>query len=87
MHARTRQQILNSGTREPDSVELPLNQAHMAMGLVFFGYFVVVGMRRLGGNVIQEDLDSIMLTWRYVGHLFGINPDMVPVTGEDIHKT
>ncbi len=86
MHARARQQILNSGTWDPASVELPLNQAHMAMGLVFFGYFVVVGMRRLGGNVTQADLDSIMLTWRYVGHLFGINSDMVPVTEEDIHN-
>ena len=86
MHARARQQILNSGEWDPDSVELPLNQAHMAMGLIFFGYFVVVGMRRLGGNFDQEDMDSILLTWRYVGHLFGIAPGMVPVTEADIHN-
>ena len=86
MHARARRQILNSGKWDPDSMELPLNQAHMAMGLIFFGYFVVAGMRRLGGNFNQEDMDSILLTWRYVGFLFGIDPEMVPVTEEDIHN-
>ena len=67
-------------------MELPLNQSHMAMGLIFFGYFVVVGMHRLGGNLNREDMDSILLTWRYVGHLFGIDPAIVPVTEKDIHN-
>ncbi len=85
MHARARQQILNSGKWDPDAVELPLNQAHMALGLVFFSYFVILGMRQLGGHVTQKDMDSIFLTWRYVGYLFGINPEMIPISEQDMN--
>ena len=83
MHARARRQILKSGKWDPHSLELPLNQAHMAMGILFFSYFVVLGMRRLGGRVTQDELSSIILTWRYVAHLFGINPEMVQTSEEE----
>jgi len=86
MHAQARRQILRSGKWNPDSLELPLNHAHMAMGLIFFSYFVIQGMRRLGSRVTQEEMSSILLTWRYVGHIFGINPEMVQTSEEEIRQ-
>lgn len=86
MHARARRSILQSEEWSSNSLELPLNQAHMAMGILFFSYFVIQGMRMLGVRVTDKELSSVQLTWRYVAHLFGINPEMVPVSEEDVRQ-
>lgn len=75
LHSRIRRQILNSG-RWDRTIGLPLNQAHMAMGTVIFSIVVCDGMQRLGGRIRQEELDSILLIWRYIGYLLGTNPEM-----------
>ncbi len=84
MHARARRQILRSGKWDPSTFELPLNHAHMAMGILFFSYFVIQGMRRLGGWITPEDQDNILLTWRYVAYLFGIDPEIVPTSEAEV---
>ena len=75
LHARVRNEILKSG-RWDMTLGIPLNQAHMAMGTIIFSLFVIDGMRRLGGRVPQEDMESILLIWRYVSYLFGVNPEL-----------
>lgn len=84
MHARARQAIMQSGQWSSNNLELPLNQTHMAMGILFFSYYVIQGMRMLGARVTDRELSSVQLTWRYVAHLFGINPEMVPVSEEEV---
>lgn len=74
-HARVRRQILNSGKWDL-TLGLPLNQAHIAMGTIIFSLCVVEGIQRLGGRVRQEDMESILLIWRYVNYLFGVSPEM-----------
>ena len=74
-HARVRRQILNSGKWDLN-LGLPLNMAHMAIGTIILGCFVPDGMRRLGGQIRPEEMEGILLIWRYIGYLFGINPEM-----------
>ena len=74
-HARVRHQILNSGKWDR-TLGLPLNMAHMAIGTIILSLFVPEGMRCLGGRVRQEDMEGILLIWRYIGYLFGISPEM-----------
>lgn len=74
-HARIRHQILNSGKWDL-TLGLPLNQAHMAIGTIILSLFVPDGMRRLGGRIRQEDMEGIVLIWRYISYLFGINPEI-----------
>ena len=74
-HARVRREILNSGKWDL-TLGLPLNMAHMAIGTIILSLFVPEGMRRLGGRVRQGDMEGILLLWRYIGHLFGISPEM-----------
>ena len=86
-HARIRRQILQSGAWGNKSTpELPLNQAHMAMSLIYFGFYTIKGMKQLGVRLTRREEESVILTWRYVGHLFGINPEMVCTTEEEVHR-
>lgn len=84
-HARVRRQILRSGKWDP-SLGVPLNQAHMAMGTIILSFFVPHGIRRLGGRIGPTDMEGIMLIWRYVGHLFGIDPRMSFTSEEEARR-
>ena len=86
-HARVRRRLLRSGRWNPGEIPtIPLNQSHMAMGAIFFSYFVVQGMRRLGSRITSQDMESVTLTWRYVAHLLGVDPEIVPVSEEEVRR-
>lgn len=87
-HARVRRRILQSGRWEHDGgvPQIPLNQSHMAMSAILFSYFVVQGMRRLGGHFTSGEVESVALTWRYAAHLLGIDPEIVPTSEEEIRR-
>ncbi len=86
MHARVRRQLLQSPDWNIEEHGIPLNQAHMAMNTVFFSFFVLRGLQRLGVRFKREEIEGVLLTWRYVGHLFGINPEMVYTTQEEAQR-
>lgn len=46
------------------------------MNSVFFSLYVVDGLRRLGVHLNQRERDSVIMTWRYLNHLFGVSPDI-----------
>ena len=85
-HARARRRLLQSGRWDTEHLGLPLNQAHMAMDTVFFSFFVLEGLRKLGVPFKREEVESILLTWRYVGYLFGIDPEMVYTSEEEAKR-
>ena len=87
-HARVRRRILQSDQWEHDgrAPQIPLNQSHMAMSAILFSYFVVQGMRRLGGHFTSGEVESVTLTWRYAAHLLGIDPEIVPTSEEEIRR-
>lgn len=76
LHARVRREILDSG-RWDLTIGLPLNQAHMAVGTIIFSLLVLDGMQRLGGRVSERDKESVLLIWRYIGYLFGVDSEML----------
>ena len=86
LHARIRREILQSGGWDSRAIELPLNQAHMAMDLIFFSVYTLDGMKRLGVRVMRQEEESVILTWRYIGYLFGVNPEMVCTTREEVQR-
>ena len=46
------------------------------MNSVFFSLYVVEGLRRLGVELNQRERESVILTWRYLNHLLGVDPDI-----------
>lgn len=75
-HSRIRRWILKSGKWDP-ALGVPLNQCHMAMGTIVFSSFVVEGMRRLGSRLTPDDIESILQIWRYIGHLLGVDSEIL----------
>ncbi len=76
LHAQVRRRILASG-RWDVTLGLPINQTHMAIANTVFSLVTVDGVRRLGGRINQEEMDSVLATWRYVGYLIGTHPEMM----------
>ncbi len=85
LHARIRRKILLHDSWNPDW-GVPLNQAHLAMGTIIFSFYVIDGMKRLGARVTDEEMNSILLVWRYVGYLFGINADVLCSTKAEARR-
>jgi len=63
-----------------------LNQAHQAMSVVFFSFYVLKGLQRLGVRFSRQSVEGILLNWRYVGYLFGIDPEMVYTSEEEAER-
>ena len=75
-HARVRLEILDSGRWESYRYGVPLNQSHMAMNAVFFSLYVAEGLERLGVRLTRRERDSVILTWRYVSYLLGVDDEI-----------
>ena len=75
-HARVRQEILDSGRWDSSRYGAPLNQSHMATNTIFFSLYVVEGLRRLGVRLTRRERESVMLTWRYVSYLLGVDDEI-----------
>lgn len=86
MHARTRRRLLQSGDWDRATLGVPLNQAHMALNTVYFSFHVLRGLQRLGVRFARHEIEGVLLTWRYVGHLFGISPELVYTTEEEARR-
>ena len=86
LHARTRRRILQSGDWDLGDVQIPINQAHTAVGTVLFSFYVVEGMRRLGVRFTRREVEGVLLIWRYVGYLFGVNPELIYTSEEQAHR-
>lgn len=83
IHSSVRRKILRSGNWNVEAYGLPLNQAHMSMNVVFFSLYVLRGLQRLGVQFSQRQIDGVLHTWRYVGHLFGLDSDALVNTEKE----
>lgn len=74
LHASARREILQSGEWDMGPAQAPLNQAHSAVGTILFSFYVVEGMRRLGMRFSCREVEGVLITWRHIGYLLGVNP-------------
>ena len=85
-HAKARREILQSGEWDVEPAQVPLNQAHSAVGTILFSFYVVEGMRRLGMRFSRREVEGVLMTWRYIGYLLGVNPELVYTSEEQAHR-
>ena len=69
-HARTRPEIWQSD-------DTPINQEDLAGTLLAFSYVVAEPMKRLGVTVPAADAEAYLHTWNVIGHLLGLDDDML----------
>lgn len=80
MHSLIRRGIMNKPGWSNSDWGLPINQADMVITNLSFSIVFLLGLRSLGFNFSKKEAEAVLHFWRYVGHLLGINADLLPVT-------
>jgi hypothetical protein len=81
MHAGARYYTLASGRWEAQW-GLPLNQEDMAGTNLAFSLIVIRGLRKLGYTIQYEEQQAFIHLWNVIGHLLGVQQDLLPETGK-----
>lgn len=82
VHATTRWSLLKGGYG-PTRQGVPVNQEHLAAALAMFAYLTVAGMARMGVPVSNDEIASTGLLWRWIGHVLGVDDDLVHLDAGD----
>jgi mpaB/rubber oxygenase-like protein len=61
----------------------PVNQVHTVGTLILFSTVFTAGLRMLGCRFTSREREAIFHFWRYVGHLMGVHPELLPATESD----
>ena len=82
MHAAVRHLIKARDERQPGLWDYqewgePINQEDLAGTLLAFSYVVADPIRRLGVHLAAEDIDAYLHLWNVVGHLLGLDSDLL----------
>jgi hypothetical protein len=72
--------ILASSSWRPELWGLPINQHDMVATALLFSTITLGGLRRLGVEVSAQESDDFMHLWRWVSHVIGVEPPLVPAT-------
>lgn len=78
MHAGVRRVIRQSGRFRVDLWGEPINQHDMLGTLILFSVVVIDGLEQLGYRVSPQEAEDLVHLWRYVGHLIGVEADLLP---------
>ena len=80
MHAAIRHYSANSPLWAGKSAEwgAPINQVELAGTLLAFSSIALEGLRKLEIDVSREDGECYLHTWKAIGHVLGIQPELLP---------
>ena len=83
IHAHVRRHIEQHAEWDHAAWGVPVPQPYMAFTLAEFGHISLAAMERLGVRLRRDELDDIYHLWRYVGHVIGVDPSLIPATEAD----
>ena len=72
IHAQVRRLLAESDEWDEEAWGVPLSAAHLGFALTAFSARLLKHMKRLGASFSDEERESFMAVWRYVGYLMGI---------------
>lgn len=61
----------------------PVNQIHTVGTLILFSVVFTAGLQILGFQFSRREREAIFHFWRYMGHLLGVHPELLPATEGD----
>ena len=83
IHAHVRKHIREHAEWDETAWGVPIPQPYMAFTLAEFGHISLAAMARLGVRLRPDELADIYHLWRYVGHVIGVDPALIPATEAD----
>ncbi|WP_053406265.1 oxygenase MpaB family protein [Persicobacter sp. CCB-QB2] len=88
MHAVVRARILKDPAGwEVDHFGMPINQEDMLGTLLSFSVFPLMGLEQLGIALKDEEVEAYLHVWKVVGHLMGVQPELIPHTYQEGKRT
>ena len=72
IHAQVRRLLDESDEWDSEAWGVPLSSAHLGFAITAFSARLLAHMRRLGASYTEEEAESFMAAWRYIGWLMGI---------------
>ena len=73
IHALVRHQLKKSERWDAETWGTPINQFDLAMTNIAFSGVVLIGIRALGVFPNQDEVDSFLHFWKYIGWLMGVD--------------
>lgn len=86
MHAHVRVRLHEDSRWRTNAWGVPINQHDMAATTLLFSLIVIDGLRRLGIRIDEAEAEAYYQLWRYVGHLMGVDHDLLPARLTDAWK-
>lgn len=83
MHAQVRAAMRRRPDWDYAAWDLPVNQVQTVGTLTLFSLAFLVGTHALGVRHTTREREAVVHLWRYVGHLQGIVPELLPTTEAD----
>lgn len=83
MHAQVRAAMNRRSDWDHDAWDAPVNQIQLAGTLLLFSHVMLLSSRALGLRFSAADQAAVLHLWRYVGHLMGVAPGLLPATTTD----
>jgi hypothetical protein len=82
MHAAIRHLILHRPDHSWDTARLgvPINQEDLAATLMTFAFIAIDGLDRMHISTTQAERESYLASWREVGRVMGVAPELLPAT-------
>ena len=80
MHSLIRRGIMKKEGWSNDDWGVPINQADMVITNLSFSIVFLLGLRSMGFYFSKKEAEAVLHLWRYVGHLLGIDANLLPVT-------
>lgn len=77
IHAMVRQQLLDNADWDTSEWGLPVNQLDMQATYLAFSVSFLFGQKLLGTLISRQDSEDIMLLWRYIGWLMGVDESLL----------
>lgn len=78
IHALVRQSLREDPRWDAAAWGVPINQAYLAYTLVEFVRIPLRSQRLIGAGYLPHEERAAYARWRYIGHLLGIDPALLP---------
>jgi hypothetical protein len=83
IHAHVRAHLRSHPEWRAEQWGLPIPQPYMAYTLAEFCSIALRAMAQLGVRYSDRELDDVFHLWRCVGHLVGVEDELLPITADD----
>jgi hypothetical protein len=87
MHAQVRRLLWQSGRWRAGAWGEPVNQHDMIATILLFSVAMLDGFDKLGYRFSPRESDDLVHLWRYVGHLMGVEGDLLPASRAEALET